>query len=259
MTPLTTPFQKQGISFFSALELDTLDKSRLPKHIAIIPDGNRRWAKLQESMPAAGHREGADNLMNIVRAGKEIGIKTMTFYLFSTENWNRSQDEVDALMWLLPSYLTEQRQTMIDEGVRLETIGDLSRLPPDVLHVVNETKAATAQGKGITFVMALNYGSRDELCRAFKKMAADIQNKSLGIEEIDLEKMSQYLDTAQWEDPDLLIRTSGEMRVSNFLLWQISYAEIHIEEVLWPDFTPHHLLKAIQGFQKRERRLGGGD
>lgn len=245
------------LAFFSENELMPLNKTKIPHHVAFIPDGNRRWAKKQQEAAKVGHREGADTLMDIVRAGKQIGIKVMTFYLFSTENWSRSQEEVDALMWLLPTYLIEQRQLMIDEDIRLETIGDLSRLPPGVLQVVNETKAATAHCKTIDFVMALNYGSRDEMKRAFQKMAADIEAGKIMKNDISSDLISQYLDTAPWKDPDMLIRTSGEMRVSNFLLWQISYAEVHIEETLWPDFTPHHLLRAILEFQKRDRRLGG--
>jgi len=246
---------KEETRFFNPTDKAKIDVERLPKHIAIIPDGNRRWAKKQQSSFKTGHREGADNLMDIIKAGRELGVKTMTFYLFSTENWNRSKEEVDALMWLLPTYLVEQMQTMIDHGIRLETIGDLSRLPSDVLQVVNETKKATACGNQINFVMALNYGSRDEITRAVRKIAEDAKKGDLTI--IDESTISAYLDTNKWPDPDLLIRTSAEFRISNFLLWQISYAEVHIEDVLWPDFTPHHLLQSIISFQGRDRRLGG--
>lgn len=246
---------KEEIRFFDQRDTAKIDVERLPKHIAIIPDGNRRWAKKQQSSVKTGHREGADNLMDIIKAGRELGVKTMTFYLFSTENWNRSKEEVDALMWLLPTYLVEQKQTMIDHGIRLETIGDLSRLPMDVLQVVNETKKATAHCNRINFVMALNYGSRDEITRAVRNIVEDAKKGDLKI--IDESTIAAYLDTNKWPDPDLLIRTSAEFRVSNFLLWQISYAEVHIEDVLWPDFTPHHLLQAIINFQGRDRRLGG--
>lgn len=248
---------KEETKFFDQTESQKIDVQRLPKHIAIIPDGNRRWAKKQQSSVKTGHREGADNLMDIIKAGREIGVKTMTFYLFSTENWNRSKEEVDALMWLLPTYLVEQKQTMIDNGIRLHTIGDLSRLPPDVLKVVNETKEATANGNEINFVMALNYGSRDEITRAVRQIALDVSQSKLQISQIDEALIASYLDTCLWPDPDLLIRTSAEFRVSNFLLWQISYSEVHIEDVLWPEFTPRHLLQAIIDFQGRDRRLGG--
>lgn len=248
-------FLKEEIRFFNQTDKAKIDVERLPKHIAIIPDGNRRWAKKQQSSVKTGHREGADNLMDIIKAGRELGVKTMTFYLFSTENWNRSKEEVDALMWLLPTYLVEQKQTMIDHGIRLETIGDISRLPNDVLQVVNETKKATADCTQINFVMALNYGSRDEITRAVRNIVEDAKKGDL--KTIDESTITAYLDTKKWPDPDLLIRTSAEFRVSNFLLWQISYAEVHIEDVLWPDFTPHHLLQAIISFQGRDRRLGG--
>jgi undecaprenyl diphosphate synthase len=248
---------KEETKFFDQTESQKIDVQRLPKHIAIIPDGNRRWAKKQQSSVKTGHREGADNLMDIIKAGREIGVKTMTFYLFSTENWNRSKEEVDALMWLLPTYLVEQKQTMIDNGIRLHTIGDLSRLPPDVLKVVNETKEATANGNEINFVMALNYGSRDEITRAVRQIALDVSQGKLQVSQIDEALIASYLDTCLWPDPDLLIRTSAEFRVSNFLLWQISYSEVHIEDVLWPEFTPRHLLQAIIDFQGRDRRLGG--
>lgn len=248
---------KEETKFFDQTESQKIDVQRLPKHIAIIPDGNRRWAKKQQSSVKTGHREGADNLMDIIKAGREIGVKTMTFYLFSTENWNRSKEEVDALMWLLPTYLVEQKQTMIDNGIRLHTIGDLSRLPPDVLKVVNETKEATANGNEINFVMALNYGSRDEITRAVRQIALDVSQSKLQVSQIDEALIASYLDTCLWPDPDLLIRTSAEFRVSNFLLWQISYSEVHIEDVLWPEFTPRHLLQAIIDFQGRDRRLGG--
>lgn len=243
----------ETVRFYTEEETSCLEKDSIPKHVAIIPDGNRRWAKKQQSSIESGHREGADNLMDIVKAGKEIGLKTLTFYLFSTENWTRSKEEVDALMWLLPTYLQEQCQTMIDHDIRLGTIGDLTRLPADTLKVIDETKQATAHCQAIDMVLALNYGSRDELRRAFQRMLQDNVNS----EEVTENLISQYLDTARWTDPDLLIRTSGEIRFSNFLLWQISYAEVHIEEVLWPDFSPHHLLNAIISFQKRNRRLGG--
>lgn len=248
---------KEETKFFSQSDKQKLDFQRLPKHIAIIPDGNRRWAKKQQSSIKTGHREGADNLMDIIKAARELGVKTMTFYLFSTENWNRSKDEVDALMWLLPTYLVEQKQVMIDNGIRLHTIGDLSRLPLDVLDIVNQTKEATAHCDEVNFVMALNYGSRDEITRAVRKIVADVELNKLDPSQIDENTIAAYLDTSLWPDPDLLIRTSAEFRVSNFLLWQISYSEVHIEEVLWPDFSPQHLLQAVINFQGRDRRLGG--
>lgn len=231
--------------------------SSVPYHIAIIPDGNRRWAKKRAENIADGHAEGAGNLMNIVRAAHALGIKVVTFYMFSTENWSRSQDEVQALMLLLEQYLLDQKKTMMDEGVRFNTIGDLSALSPCLRTLIDEVKEATSTGKSIDIVAALNYGSRDELLRAFHKIHSEIERENLKVEEVDEQVISRYLDTASWPDPDLMIRCSGEFRLSNFLLWQLSYAEVYISDVLWPDFTPHHLQEAVTAFQGRERRLGG--
>jgi undecaprenyl diphosphate synthase len=238
-------------------EIALIDKRRIPRHVAIIPDGNRRWARQQDSAVSTGHREGADTIMDIVKAAKELGVKVITLYLFSTENWERSQEEVDALMWLLQSYLIEQRPTLLLNGIRLQTIGDLSLLPPSVLETVHETKAATAHCDKIEMVFALNYGSRNEICRAFKTILNEVLTGKLKQEEVSEDIIARHLDTAPWGDPDLLIRTSGEMRLSNFLLWQISYSEFYMENVFWPAFTPQHFLKALLHFQSRERRLGG--
>lgn len=232
-------------------------KNGIPTHIAIIPDGNRRWAKKQFETVSHGHSEGAGNIMNIVRGAYELGVKILTFYLFSTENWNRSQDEVKALMLLLEHYLIEQKSLMVKEGIRFSTIGDLSCLPEKTQELIDEVKTETVAGKSIDVIVALNYGSRDELRRAFTKMHRDLTEGRLKQEQVDERMISNYLDTAQWPDPDLLIRCSGEFRLSNFLLWQLSYAEIYIADVLWPDFTSSHLQEAIQAYQIRERRLGG--
>ena len=243
--------------YFTFEETTCLDLNRIPQHIAFIPDGNRRWAKKQKMRTSEGHREGSDNLIDIVKAGKELGIKTFTFYLFSTENWNRPQDEIDALMWLLHTYLIEQRPTFLEEGTRLCTIGNLSSLPEYVQKTVQETKEITAHCHEVDLIFALNYGSRDEIKRAMQLIAQDIIDHKIAPSQISENTISKYLDTAPWKDPDLLIRTSGELRLSNYLLWQISYAEIYSTNVLWPDFTPHHLLKALINYQQRERRLGG--
>lgn len=250
------PFSEKE-SRFHPSQLVRLDRSRMPKHIAIIPDGNRRWAKKRLSSVDDGHREGADTLMEIVKAAKELEIEEITFYSFSTENWNRPQEEVFALMALFANYLNEQREEMVQSGIKLETIGDLSALPSFLFEVIEETKLATQDCDKIHLILALNYGSRNEICRAFQNMLKDYDHQSLSKEDINEETISRYLDTHKWRDPDLLIRTSGELRVSNFLLWQISYAEIHIAPVLWPDFTPQHLIEAIIDFQGRQRRWGG--
>jgi undecaprenyl diphosphate synthase len=250
------PFSEK-ISRFHPAQLALLDRSRMPKHIAIIPDGNRRWAKKRLSRVQDGHREGADTLMEIVKAAQELGVEEITFYSFSTENWNRPPEEVWALMALFTSYLTEQCEEMVQSGIKLETIGDLSTLPPFLCEVIQETKLATQECNKVTLILALNYGSRNEICRAFRSMLNDYDQQSLSKEDINEETISRYLDTHRWGDPDLLIRTSGELRISNFLLWQISYSEIHVAPVLWPDFTPQHLIEAILDFQGRQRRWGG--
>lgn len=250
------PFQEKS-SRFHPSQLARVDRSRLPRHIAIIPDGNRRWAKKRLSSVQEGHREGADTLMEIVKAAQELDIKGITFYTFSTENWNRPPQEVVALMALFTNYLTEQCEEMVLSGIKLETIGNLETLPSFLQKTIQETKLATRHCDKITLILALNYGARDEICRAFKSMLEDYDRKFLDKEDINEAAISRYLDTHQWGDPDLLIRTSGELRVSNFLLWQISYSEIHVAPVLWPDFTPQHLIEAIIDFQGRQRRWGG--
>jgi undecaprenyl diphosphate synthase len=238
-------------------QLAHLDKTRIPKHVAFIPDGNRRWAALQAEKIEQGHRSGAYVLIDNVKAALELGIKVLTYYMFSTENWNRSQEEVSALMWLLQEFLIDNRQEMLDLGVRLRTIGNINKLPAATLTVVNESCEATAHCTNIDMVMALNYGSRDELCRAVQTIAKNIQNGTLAVESITEELIAKNLDTAPWGDPDMLIRTSGEARISNFLLWQISYAELYMTNTLWPDFKPQDLLKAVIEFQHRHRRMGG--
>lgn len=250
------PLQEKS-SRFHPSQLALLDLTRIPRHIAIIPDGNRRWAKKRLSCVQEGHREGADTLMEIVKAAKELGIQNLTFYSFSTENWNRPQDEIAALMAIYILYLTEQREEMVQSGIKLETIGDLSALPLDLRETIQETKLATQDCDKINLILALNYGSRDEISRAVQSIVEDCERGSLKKDEINEETISRYLDTQVWGDPDLLIRTSGEYRVSNFLLWQISYSEIHVAPVLWPDFSPQHLVEAIHDFQKRQRRWGG--
>jgi undecaprenyl diphosphate synthase len=222
-------------------------------HIAIIMDGNRRWAKEQGLSPIMGHWKGAEVLMEIVKAASELGVKTLTVYAFSTENWSRPEDEIDGLMDIIEVYLSRKKDHMVREGVRLETIGDVSKLPKPVTDALNETKKATAQGDKINLVLALNYGGRNEIKRAISKIIDDKIESSAVTENL----ISEYLDTHPWGDPELVIRTSGELRVSNFLLWQISYSEIYVSDVLWPDFTPQHLGEAALEFHRRGRRLGG--
>ncbi len=238
----------------SVKEIDLL---RLPEHVAIIMDGNRRWAKRRKVSTLRGHYEGAEALTRIVRFAGELGIKRLTVYAFSTENWSRSTQEVKALMSLFKVYLLTKREMMFKEGVKLDAIGDLSRLPKEVLRIFLKTQEVTKDNNKINLILALSYGGRSEIVRAFQRMLTDYDNKKFSKGDVDESFFSSYLDTRSWKDPDLLIRTSGELRISNFLLWQISYTEIHISDALWPDFSKEDFIKAISDFQTRKRRLGG--
>lgn len=249
--------QEEKESIYSPKDLALLDFSKVPQHVAIIMDGNRRWAKRQGLPTMMGHWKGADVLTKTVRAASELGIKTLTVFSFSTENWGRSKEEIDALMHLFKVYLEKQRQPMVCEGVRLEAIGDLNRLPASVLKELDLTRAQTAHCKKIDLVLAINYGGRDDIRRAFVSMMGDFEKGELTKEQISEQLISQYLDTARWPDPELLIRTSGERRQSNFLLWQLSYSEFYHTDVLWPDFDEHALLQAVCEIQQRQRRRGG--
>jgi undecaprenyl diphosphate synthase len=237
-------------------QLEKLDLSKIPKHIAIIPDGNRRWAKEAKRLITEGHHQGANNVITIVKAAKEIGIKRVTIYGFSTENWRRSLFEVEYLMRLIKRTLIEQREEYVKNGVRIQAIGNIDLLRGDILKAVIEAKEATAHNQSIDLVLALNYGGRDEIRRAICAILDDYEEKKVTKEMLTEEKISQYLDTAQAPDPDLLIRTSGESRISNFLLWQVSYAEIVVTDVLWPDFSSDNLLETMIKYQQRNRRRG---
>lgn len=242
---------------FTPEHLEKIQLRPVPNHVAIIPDGNRRWARKNRVSVPEGHHKGSDNIIEIVKAAKELGVKTLTFYLFSKENWKRPQDEIDALMWLLEYFLTVKRDEMIENNLRVDTIGNISQLPPSAIAIIEQTKAATAHCNGVDLVMALNYGSRDEICRSIAHIVQDCSRHKIRPEDISEDLFSRYLDTHKWPDPDLLIRTSGEIRVSNFLLWQVSYSEIYVTETLWPDFSPFNFFEALLDFQQRERRLGG--
>lgn len=241
---------------YSPLDLRKIDLKEIPRHIAFIPDGNRRWAEREQRTCSFGHRSGADILIDTVKAAKELGVKVVTFYTFSTENWNRPPGEVDALMWLFHSYLLNNRKTMLDEGIRLGIIGDLSKIPNPAHDTILETIEATKECCRIDMVLAINYGGRDELLRAFKKMAHAIEEGLITTDSVDESTIASCLDTCPWGDPELLIRTSGEMRISNFLIWQLSYTELYVVDALWPEFDHLHLLEAVAAYQKRQRRLG---
>ncbi len=241
---------------YSLKELSSVDKASIPEHIAIIMDGNRRWAKNKELPSIAGHWKGVNALMDIVKAASDLGVKVLTVYSFSTENWNRPQGEVDALMELFELSLKQQRETMVKNSVRLCYIGDISRFPTSFQQTLKTTQAATTDSSKIDLVLALNYGGRNEITRAIHKIIDDLDAGKLKKEAFNEELIGKYLDTSEWRDPDLFIRTSGEMRISNFLIWQISYSEVYITKTLWPDFTPKRLLEAILDYQNRNRRLG---
>ncbi len=244
---------------FHVSSLSLIDLQRCPSHIAIIMDGNRRWAKLKGLSPMMGHWEGAEALTEVVRAAAGLGVKTLTVYSFSTENWDRPDHEVEALLQIFALYLDRKRDLMVEEGIRLDTIGDISRFPSTIQEALEQTKRATALNQGINLVLAMNYGARDEIRRAVVKIVEESRSRSLSPEDITEQYIASHLDTSPWGDPDLLIRTSGELRLSNFLLWQISYSELYVTDVLWPDFSSENLYQAVLAFQRRSRRLGKGE
>jgi undecaprenyl diphosphate synthase len=232
-------------------------KTSLPQHVAIIMDGNGRWAK-QRSLPRVeGHRQGAESARTIIRAAGELGIKYLTLYAFSAENWNRPKDEVDALMKYLIHYLKTETPELNKNNVRLEVIGQIYRLPENVQEHLKKSITTLSKNSGLTLVMALSYGSRIEIVDAVRRIAEKAKSGKLEPAAITEEVISQHLWTRNIPDPDLLIRTSGEMRVSNFLLWQISYAELVITPTLWPDFRKPQFFAALEEYARRHRRFGG--
>jgi undecaprenyl diphosphate synthase len=236
--------------------MTVIDQNRLPRHIAIIMDGNGRWAKQKNLSRISGHMKGVDAVKEVVTACRELGIKVLTLYAFSIENWKRPAEEVTALMKLLRDYLIKESEEMIQNNIRLNAIGRLEDLPPDVQNVLKETMKKTEKCDGMTLNLALSYGGRSEILHAIQEILSDFQKGRIQSEEMNIQRFSQYLWTKGLPDPDLLIRTSGELRVSNFLLWQIAYTELYVTETLWPDFDRRELLKAIADYQSRERRFG---
>jgi undecaprenyl diphosphate synthase len=243
---------------FSQEELSKLDRSNIPYHVAIIPDGNRRWAKFQGKDVPDGYTQGTDTLVTIVKAAKELGVKVLTVFSFSTENWTRPKVESDTLIKLIEEYLKFYQQKLLENSIRFNAIGDTSHLPPTLVQIIEDTKNVTRSCTEFDLVLALNYGGRDEICRAVKKIVTDCVAGKITPDELTEKTINSYLDTSNWPDPDLLIRTSGERRISNFLLWQSSYTELYIEEDVWPNFQPKHLLSALVDYQHRDRRRGGG-
>ena len=229
----------------------------VPEHIAIILDGNGRWAKAKGMPRTYGHTIGAKNVETICRAANEMGVKYVTMYAFSTENWSRPADEVKALMKLLGEYIKTCMKTAKKDNLKVRFIGDLSKLDDKLRTSIKELTEYSSQFTGLTLTIAINYGSRDEMTRAIKHLASDIKSDKLSVDDINEELFSGYLDTKDIPDPDLMIRTSGEQRLSNYLLWQLAYAEFYFTPVPWPDFTPEELKKAIEEYDKRNRRFGG--
>ncbi len=224
----------------------------LPRHIGVIMDGNGRWAQLRGLPRVEGHRRGAERTKDIIKAAQEVGIEVLTLYAFSLENWQRPEEEVATLMELLHFYLTTEIADLLGKGIRFRMIGDREKLPFEIQQVIADTEEMTSSGKGLTLVTALSYGGRDEIVRAVRKALS----RGLSPDEMDEEGFGMLLDTAGLPPVDLIIRTSGEKRLSNFLLWQGAYAELYFTETLWPDFSKEEFLFAIQDYQRRERRFG---
>ena len=233
-----------------------IDRTSLPNHVAVIMDGNGRWAKQRGLPRIEGHRRGANTLKEMLRYCKDLGIKTLTAYAFSTENWGRPIGEVNFLMSLFERLLQKELREMEAEEVCINFIGDLTPLPPSLQQEMQRSMERTKNNQGVYFNVAINYGSRHEMINACKQIAQKVQQGELSAEEIDDRTISQHLYTNGSPDPDLLIRTSGEMRLSNFLLWQMAYAEIYVTETLWPDFNRTEFHQALLSYQKRDRRFG---
>jgi undecaprenyl diphosphate synthase len=239
-----------------SVQLSAQAKGSLPKHVAVIMDGNGRWAKERNLPRVEGHRNGAESVRAVVRAAGEFGIKYLTLYAFSMENWNRPKEEVDTLMKYLDRYLRNEIGELQKNNVRLEVIGQIYRLPEFVQEQLKKTISALQKNNGLTLVLALSYGGRTEIVEAIRSIAAKVKQGKLDPEEINEQIVAQYLYTKGIPDPDLLIRTSGEMRVSNFLLWQISYAELVVTPTLWPDFRRPQFIEALEEYARRHRRFG---
>jgi undecaprenyl diphosphate synthase len=236
--------------------IDNVDKTRLPQHVAIIMDGNGRWAKERGEDRSTGHQEGVVSVRKVLEAATAISLRYLTVYTFSMENWHRPASEVQALMALLVSAILRETPDLMENNIRLLVIGDLARLQPEVLHTLQDCIRQTSGNTGTTLTLALSYSSRWELTNAARLLAADVVNGKISPEEISEERFAGYLTTKGIPDPDLLIRTGGEKRISNFLLWQSSYAELYFTDAYWPDFRENELYEAILYYQQRERRFG---
>jgi undecaprenyl diphosphate synthase len=233
-----------------------IDTCKLPVHVAIIMDGNGRWARQRGKERIFGHHEGVRAVREVIECGAELGLKYLTLFTFSTENWNRPDDEISALMGIMVQSLNNETDTLIKNNIRLRAIGDIDRLAEDVKARLFETIAVTSSASGLTLIVALSYSSRWEIVEASRRLAEDVFTGKLKPSDIDENKFERYLTTNGIPDPELMIRTSGELRISNFLLWQLAYTELYFTELLWPDFSKEEFYKAIISFQKRERRFG---
>lgn len=234
-----------------------LENMVLPKHVAVILDGNGRWAKKHGVPRAMGHKAGCETLEKMVEEAARMGLEYFTVYGFSTENWKRSEEEVSALMQLFRHYMAKIVKIANANNVRVKMIGDKNRFAPDIIEGIDKMVGETKDNTGMTFVVAINYGGRDEMVRAVRKLVSDYRENGREVTDINETEFASYLDTAGMPDPDLMIRTSGELRLSNYLLWQLAYSELYITDCLWPDFSKEELEKAIVAYNKRERRFGG--
>jgi undecaprenyl diphosphate synthase len=235
---------------------DDLDPARLPQHVAIIMDGNGRWAEQRGLSRLHGHRVGKDSVRAVVESARKLGIRYLSLFAFSTENWNRPPKEVDALMQLLRRYLASELDKMMKHGIRLIAVGSLRRLPPAVREALRSAVASTRNNTGMTVVLAVSYGGRDEITDAVRRLARKVKKGQLEPDAITQDVFRRHLATKDIPDPDLLVRTSGEMRVSNFFLWQLAYTEIYVTETLWPDFREREFEQALGSFEQRQRRFG---
>jgi undecaprenyl diphosphate synthase len=241
----------------SLIELPAdLDCTRLPQHVAVIMDGNGRWAKNRGFPRIMGHRRGADALRDLLRCCKDWGISALTVYAFSTENWGRSMEEVDFLMTLFENLFQIELAEMLTERVKLDVVGNLENIPASLYNAIDRAKTATQNNQGVRFTVAINYGGRQEIVQACQTIATQVQQGLIQPTDVDEHLLSQHLHTANLPDPDLLIRTSGEMRISNFLLWQLAYAEFYVTDTLWPDFDRRAFHQALLNYQQRHRRFG---
>lgn len=234
----------------------TIDPARVPAHVAIIMDGNGRWAKAKGQERTCGHEQGVTSVRNVIREANALGIKYLTLYAFSTENWNRPQHEVDVLMGLIVMAMSRELPEMLENNVRMHIIGDVSRLPEEARNTLDQCVAATAHCTGLNMILALSYSSRWELTETVRSIAQKVASGNLAIDDITDSTVSSHLTTADFPDPDLLIRTGGDIRISNYLLWQIAYSELYFTPTLWPDFNGESLREAIAEYQNRERRFG---